>query len=164
MYGISKLNGELIGDLYFKKHNMNIKSLRFAHLFACNEKNDYMINKFMRQAFNKEKLVLFSKQKAKREFLYAKDAAKALLHSIEARDVFGTFNIGSGEALTNQEVAENINIAFNNHGNLIIEEKIENIIESSYMNNIKASEKLGFKASYSFSEAMQEIYEEMSNV
>jgi UDP-glucose 4-epimerase len=164
MYGISKLNGELIGDLYLKKYNMHIKSLRFAHLFGCNEKNEYMINKFMRQAFNREKLILFSKQTARREFLYAKDAAEALLYAIEAKDIFGTFNIGSGEALTNQEVAEKINIAFNNHGNLIIEEKNERLIEPSYMNNLKAYEELGFKANYSFLEAMQEIYEEMLNV
>lgn len=35
MYGISKLASEAIGNIYSRKYDMYIKSLRFAHLFGA---------------------------------------------------------------------------------------------------------------------------------
>ncbi len=164
LYGISKLDCEHLGNIYARQYGMRIKNLRFAHLFGCNEQNDYMINRFMRFAYAGEPLVLYSKSKAKREFLYAKDAAHALLLSAEAETLAGTYNIGSGEALTNREVAEFINTAFHNKGNLKIGDRDEAPLESSYMLSEKAYQDLGFKARYSFNEAMMDIYREMRDV
>src|SRR5699024_4529954 len=112
MYGVSKLTNEHIGNIYSTKRNMYIKNLRLAHLFGFNEKNNYMINRFFRQAFHREQLVLNAKSVAKREFLYAKDSAKAILCALKQKSISGTFNIGSGEALTNYEVANKINKVF----------------------------------------------------
>lgn len=161
VYGISKLSGELVGDLYNRECDMRIKNLRFAHLFGCNEPNDYMINKFMRQAFNKEELVLYSKDNVKREFLYTKDAAYAILCAVRKEELIGTFNIGSGETLTNYEVAFSINHSFHNEGNLSIKSKEENGKNSSYMDNEKTEMELGYLPKYSFYKAMIDIYKEM---
>ena len=114
MYGVSKFSCELIGNIYNKKYNMNIKNLRLAHLYGFNEKNNYMINKFMRQAFNNQPLKLNSLG-VKREFLYAKDAASAIVMAISKSDIFGTYNVGSEESLNNYEVANSINNIFENY-------------------------------------------------
>jgi UDP-glucose 4-epimerase len=168
VYGISKLCSEHIGNLYTRNNRLKVKNLRFPPIYGAISEdanmNMRMINRFMLQAFHKETLVLYSKQPAKREFLYAKDAAKALLCAIEAKDLSGTFNTGSGEVLTNLEIAELINEAFDNNGNLQLENRNEKVLESSYMNSSKAATILGFRANYSFFEAMSEIYGEMSNV
>lgn len=161
IYGISKLSGELIGDIYTREYGMKVKNLRFAHLFGCNEPNDYMINKFMRQAFNKEELVLYSKDNIKREFLYTKDAALAILCSIKKEESSGSFNIGSGEKLTNYEVAVAINRAFQNEGNLYIKSNEVSTKHCSFMKKLKSEEELEFLPKYSFEEAMIDIYKEM---
>lgn len=164
MYGISKLCGELIGNLYNEKYMMKVKNLRFAHLFGRNEKNDYMINKFIRQAYNKEKIMIYSVQNARREFLYAKDAARAVLCALLQKDKHGTYNIGGNDILTNIEVAEKINKAFKNNGNIAFDNRAEELLDCSYMNKSKAEIELNFKQKYSFYEAMVEIYGEMINV
>ncbi len=164
MYGISKLDCEYIGGIYSERYGLRIKNLRLAHLYGCNEQNNYMINVFMRQAFKKETLKLFSEDCARREFLYAKDASHALLCAVESESEYGTFNIGSEEFLTNREVAETINEAFGNRNNLSVEIKEDKPLKASYMKSGKAAKMLGFKARYSFLEAMIDIYGEMADV
>ncbi|WGG45415.1 NAD(P)-dependent oxidoreductase [Rossellomorea sp. DA94] len=159
MYGISKLSNEYIGNIYSKKRSLNIKNLRFAHLYGFNEKNNYMINRFFRQAFHEEQLILNTKSVAKREFLYAKDAAKAIMCALKQNSVSGTFNIGSGEAFTNFEVAERINSAFGNDNNLLVKNHdAEEGVQSSYMDSSEARRVLNFSPSYTFTEALAEIY------
>lgn len=168
MYGISKVCSEHLGSLYTRQYDLKVKNLRFPPLFGIINERDKMetrmISKFMLQAILKETLVLFSRSNAQREFLYAKDAAQAILSAVEAKAIQGTFNVGSGEALTNQEVAERINRAFHNEGNLRIEDREAKLEESSYMTSEKAIIQLGFKAKYCLYEAMEDIHKEMQYV
>ena len=162
MYGISKLTCEMIGNLYNQKYGMAIKNMRLAHLYGPGEKNNYMINLFFRQAYNKQELKLNTQSTAKREFLYVKDAARAIIKALENENLAGTFNIGSGDALTNQEVAEKINTIFCNQNKLdIINPNGEDNSVSSYMDNSMSERKLDFKAVYSFEEALNEIFSEL---
>ena len=155
MYGVSKLSIESIGKIYSKKYSMYIKSLRFAHLFGYGEDNKYMINVFMDKAFNKEVLNV-NDVKGKREFLYVKDAAKAIELAL-FKEISGIFNIGSNDILTNLEVAKNINKAFNNEDNINIFSNGENM-DSSYMNLNKAKTNLAYENEYNFYEALLDIY------
>lgn len=159
MYGVSKLACEYIGNIYTSKRDLCIKNLRFAHLYGFNEKNNYMINRFFRQAFNNEQLILDTKSVSKREFLYTKDAAKAISCALRQGHISGTFNIGSEEAFTNYEVAEIINNIFENKDNLLVRKPEEKeLIRPSYMSSSKAKEELDFISDYTFVEAIEEIY------
>ena len=159
MYGVSKLSNESIGNIYSAKKGLNIKNLRFAHLFGFNEKNNYMINRFFRQAFHHEQLVINGRSVAKREFLYAKDAAKAVICALKKNELSGTYNIGNGEAFTNYEIAELINKVFKNEGNLLVKNPNEDEgIHSSYMDSSKSKADLMFIPDYTFSTALDEIY------
>ncbi|MBT2616772.1 MULTISPECIES: NAD(P)-dependent oxidoreductase [unclassified Bacillus (in: firmicutes)] len=165
MYGVSKLTNENIGNIFSNKKGLNIKNLRLAHLYGFNEKNNYMINRFFRQAFHHEQLVLNAKSVAKREFLYGKDAAKAIFCSLKQSSISGTFNVGSGDALTNFEVADTINDQFGNRGNLLVmDNKANEGIDSSFMDSSKAKTKLDFSPDYTFSAAINEIYTMMKGL
>lgn len=162
MYGVSKLTCEAIGNLYNMKYGLAVKNLRLAHLYGPSERNNYMINLFFRRAFNKQQLVLHTKSTAKREFLYIKDAAAAILAALLQRNVTGTFNIGSSDALTNEQVAEKINHVFGNNENLLVENpSMEDSIHSSFMSHDKSKTVLNFIPKYSFEEALIEILEDL---
>lgn len=159
MYGIGKMACEYLGNIYSSKKKLQIKNLRFAHIYGFNEKNNYMINRFFRQAFRKEELSLNAKSVARREFIYAKDAAKAVVCALNTGNNSETFNIGSGEAYTNFEVAEMINEAFRNQNNLLVKDhNADEGIHSSYMDSSKAKDILGFTPDYSFQSALVEIH------
>lgn len=165
MYGIAKHTIEMLGLHYNRNKNMNIKNLRFAHLFGPNEKNNYMINLFFRLAYNKEKLSLNTSSSAEREFLYVEDAVSAIVAAINAQDKKGTFHIGSGINLTNEEVAKSINEIFDNEGNLeVLDPDAPDASKPSYMDSSLAKRELEFIAEYDFEKALREIYKKMEEV
>lgn len=141
-YGISKLSTEKLAHIYNRK-GMDIKCLRFAHLYGPNERNNYMVNLLQRKAFLGEE-VQVTDDEAKREFLYVEDAAYAIRLALEHPEESGVFNIGSGEALTNREVAEKICQAYQAEAPKVV--PAQNPLRPSYMDSKKALEKLGFQA------------------
>lgn len=164
MYGISKFTNECIGNIYSKNYDINIKNLRIAHVYGFNEKNNYMINKFMRLAYKGNILELNNPAQAKREFVYAKDVARAIHLALLFEDS-GTFNIGSGDFLTNEDVANSINKIFGNNNEIRVNNpnQKETICES-YMNITKAASVLGYSPIYSFEDALVEIYSQMKEL
>lgn len=160
MYGLSKVIGEQIGLQYNAKYGMKIKNFRFAHIYGANENNNYMINVFFKKAFSKEQIIVNSKGIAKREFLYAKDAASAILTGLSKSDLEGTFNIGSNDYLTNQEVGEIICSVMSPDMRVIVGCELETI-HSSFMCNKNAMEKMGYFPKYTLKRATEEIQKQM---
>lgn len=159
VYGVIKQACESLGEYYNSNFNFNIKNLRLAHLFGYNEDNDYMINKFIKQSFAREILSVNACLNGKREFLYAKDAAKAIVKSIGLKEMRGIFNIGSNEALTNLEIAQYINEVFNNPTRMKVE--YGGNLHSSYMSSELSKNILNYSPQYNFKDAMREIYNQL---
>ncbi|WP_459129368.1 NAD-dependent epimerase/dehydratase family protein [Guggenheimella bovis] len=149
-YGVSKRLSEMLLEL----EDFQTICLRFGHIFGANEENDYMINRFLRQSYNHEKLILFGEETAKREMLYVKDAVRAILLSL-TYEGSGIFNIGSGNNLTNKEIAVTINEVMDNPR--LAEQKGQGTLKSSFMDSTKAKDILGYTPKYSFKEAVEDI-------
>lgn len=160
MYGLYKLTCEQLGELFNRSHGLKVKNLRLAHLYGANENNNYMINKFFRQAYRHEQLFVNCESIARREMMYTKDAARAIRFALEHMDVSGVFNVGSGEALTNEEIAKTICSVMSPEMTVLVGKEKENIL-SSYMDSQNAEKVLGFKAQYHLLEAVKEIMIDM---
>ena len=160
LYGVQKLTCEQLGRIYGIRHGLKVKNLRFAHLYGANEQNNYMINIFFRKAFAHEQLQVFAKNSARRQMLYAKDAARAVLAALQQPSLDGEFNIACPDALTNAEIAETICRVFSPENEVLYGDRTENT-DSSYMDGTKASECLHFEPQYTFEDAVKEIYSDM---
>ena len=93
--------------------------------------------------------------------MYTKDAARAICLALEHVDLSGVFNIGSGEALTNEEIAKTICFVMSPEMTVLVGNEKENIF-SSYMDSQYAEKKIGFRAHYSLLDAVKEIMRDMS--
>lgn len=153
-YGLSKLVCEYLCDRY-NNYGINSVILRCAHVLGLEDKG-YMLSKFLNGAAKKETLRVIGKSVAKREFIYVKDVARAILWSYLRSDLCGVFNLGTGNSLTNLELALEINRAFSNDNNIEYQSDKNEGIVSSYMNGNKLRE-AGFSPSYSISEAIKDI-------
>lgn len=160
LYGVYKLTCEQFCQIYGARDGLCIKNLRFAHLYGANEQNNYMINVFFRQAFAGQPLQVFTKNSARRQMLYVKDAARAIVAALDKPSLRGTFNIASRDALTNAEIAETICRVFTPDLMVQYGDK-EEITPSSYMDGAKARALLAFEPRYSFEEAVKEIRDDM---
>lgn len=163
-YGINKMTTEKVSELYGQKYNIEVINLRLSHLYGANEKNNYMINIFMRKAFKDFDIEIHNECMVKREFLYAKDAANAILCAINS-EVSGTFNIVGKEMMSNLEVAEKIILGMNSKSHIVrCNENIVDDILPSYMDGELALEKLKFKPKFTFIESINEIKIEMEKL
>lgn len=164
-YGLSKLISEEISRINLKNSKTKLLILRLAHVYGANEQNNYMINLFMRKAFNKKTILVTEVNGNRREFIYVKDVVKAILLACtyNQKKEHSVFNIGTNDVLTNQEVAKIVTQSFESE-NLIIEpQKYEFVNKNSYMSHEKAKELLNYAPVYNMETAMKEIYSIMKD-
>ncbi|WP_412518613.1 NAD-dependent epimerase/dehydratase family protein [Staphylococcus simulans] len=165
LYGLNKLYIEQLAAYYRKHYQLDVVCLRFSHLYGALEQNNYMINYFMRLALLGKPLTVMGESDVSREFLYAKDAATAIWQAAQHPDVSLIQNIKGSETLTNLEVAQHINQAFDNSAGIERQdEDVPDYFEPSYMDGTRAQEEIDFVPRYRFIDALQEIYQEMEGL
>ncbi len=163
-YGLSKLAADKLGQYYSNKHNINCKSLRFAQIFGIDVRNNKihtsLFRNFINQARNNNSQPVHRKGKSKKEYIYVKDAANAILMSLENPQKKGIFNIGLGENKTVLELAILINKIFENEGNgyrFLYDryvKKEENLLDIS-----KSERMLGFSPEWTIKKALLDMKE-----
>lgn len=154
-YGLSKITGEHLCQLY------GHKDLDFT-IFRCGivlgiTKNNRMTDIFIQKAAAGEPITVKGKSIARRDFVYLKDVVGALCWGVmEDQSHNQIYNLGSGEAHTNLEVAEATNLAFGNEGNLIYQDDCAEGLEDSRMDSSKL-ESAGFRCNYNLASALKDI-------
>lgn len=159
IYGLSKLVSEELCRLVLKGTSTKLVVLRLAHVYGANEKNNYMINLFIRKAYNKQIIHVTNVTMNKREFIYVKDVANAIISACIANfdEEYTVMNAGTNDILTNQQVAKIINDSFDNAQLIVDPISHRRPLEQSYMKCEKIKQLTGFDPSYDMSAAMKDI-------
>lgn len=120
-YGVLKYAAERLGAGMSADSRIPFTALRVGHLYGANEENQYMVNLFMSAARRGKALHLRTPSVARRDFVYAGDAAVAFRLVLEARES-GVFNVGSGSPATNEEMAHHIVEGFRSTSSVVIDD------------------------------------------
>lgn len=157
-YGLSKIAGEYLCGLYSRK-GLSYTIFRCGIVLGITN-NNRMTDVFIRNAAERKPLTIRGKSLAKRDFIYLKDVVDGLCWGVfEERNVNQIYNLGSGNAYTNLQVAEEINHVFGNNGNLIYLEDCSEGIEDSRMDSSKLRD-AGFQCKYNLTNALNDIRKE----
>ena len=155
-YGLSKAVSEKVIKIGLEQTKIHFYNLRLAHVFGANEKNNYMIN-----------LSIYNHNENRREMVYIKDVVRAISNCISDTTLASsgiTLNIGSGEALTNYEIACKISKVFNTKEPIIESVSVDTRKNSSLMNG-DFSENLGlYSPKFKFEEAIRDVKEIMEDM
>ncbi len=134
-YGITKLDGEFYLDVYRENFGLNTTSLRYFNVFGPRQdpKSQYAaaIPIFVNKAIKNEPIVVYGDGEQTRDFVYVKDVVQANYLAVTNLSVSGVFNVGTGQAISINDIAK-----------LIIEEtgsKSEIIYEKERLGDIKHS-------------------------
>jgi len=150
MYGITKANSERYINYYNKYFGINTVILRYANVVADIKYYGYkgfvplMVDKMM----NNEEIGLYNCGQSKRQYIFIDNIVEANMLAIENNMISGeTFNITvDEEPIKLLEVCDYIYNKLGKRINYtIFPEKEFGDIDSIYMDNSKAKEKLGFK-------------------
>lgn len=108
-YSLSKKVGEELMKLYNDLYGLSTISLRYFNVYGPRhqEEGQYatVIAIFMRQLRNREKLTIVGDGEQRRDFTFVGDVVRANLLAAFNREATGTYNVGTGENYSINEVA-----------------------------------------------------------
>ena len=162
VYALGKLQSELTAD-YFNRRGLAIKTLRLAQVLGPGERAGSMIATFLEQAQQKKTLRVSVTDGIIREYIYVKDVASAIYAALQRPDLAGIFNVGSGETCTVSGLAQMVNAAFENEGNLELAAPLTDIREYSLMDSQRFQAAFGWQPQWSIAAALADVRETWQN-
>jgi UDP-glucose 4-epimerase len=101
LYGVTKLAGERLMDLFSDNHGIATISLRFGNVFGVGLFTNYdtVIPKFVRMGLNREDLTVYGDGSSTRDYVHVEDIARALFLALESKGKGSeVYNVG-GETM-----------------------------------------------------------------
>lgn len=90
LYGISKYSGELLCEYYNRNYGTNIKILRLSQVIG-DDKNGYLISTYTENAASGKPLAVYGESVGKRDYIYVKDACRAIWLSLQKYALCGAY-------------------------------------------------------------------------
>ena len=157
VYGCTKY----VGELYIKQYGNPYIILRYAHLYGKEKRHHGLIGGFL-DRINRGLAPTLHGGKQSNDFTYVKDVARANYLAITAPwdKWHQAYNIGTGEELTAEEAGKLVCKAAKYKGKVEITEQRTVDPERFVYNTKKAETMLGFKAEYTFSKGLEDMFYE----
>lgn len=104
-YGITKLTGEHLCNVYLKSYNIPIVILRFFTVYGPRQRPDMAFHRFIVQILKREPITIFGDGTQSRDFTYISDCVEGIYPIVNKEGLIGqTINIGGKERATVNEV------------------------------------------------------------
>ena len=106
-YGITKLTGEHLCNVYLKTHHVPVISVRFFTVYGPRQRPDMAFHRFILQILQNQPLTIFGDGTQSRDFTYISDCVDGLFNLSYRDNAIGeTFNFGGKERASVNEVIE----------------------------------------------------------
>jgi GDP-L-fucose synthase len=171
-YALAKLAGIMMCKHFRKQWNFNAITVMPCNLYGPNDKYDLshahvmaaMVNKFVTaKETSQESITLWGDGSARREFLYADDAADAAILCMNNYEDSEPINIASGEEVSLAQLANMIKTATGYSGNIIWDSTKPTGTLAKGLDITKIT-KLGWKSQYSLSRGIPLVVEQFKNL
>lgn len=108
-YGASKLAGEKLCLAYAKLYELEAVALRYFNVYGVNQRYDAygnVIPIFAHRIFHNQPIVIFGDGEQTRDFINVRDVVLANYRAGMNHGISGAFNLGSGDRITINRLAE----------------------------------------------------------
>lgn len=158
-YGLSKLTSEQLLTLWGGKTGVRTTSLRLAASYGHGERISAVLMKFADAAWRRQVLTVRGNGRIGIDQIYVRDVVRAFAAALAPDAPDGVFNVGAGRVFTLLEMAETVNAAFGNDGNLRIEDPRDGPAPAPHMSIEAARQGLGWKPEFSLERALRDFCE-----
>ena len=155
-YGLSKLASEQLLTLWGGKTGVRTTSLRLAASYGYGERVSAVLMKFADAAWRRHTLTVRGNGRIGIDQIYVRDVVRAFVAALAPG---GVFNVGAGRVFSLLEMAEAVNAAFGNDGDLRIEDPQDGPAPAPHMSIEAARQGLGWKPEFSLERALRDFYE-----
>jgi len=160
-YSASKAAADLLGQSFFKTHNVPLITIRMCNVFGPRQHKEKLIPKSIHNLIHNKKIPVYGSGNQSREWMYARDVFRAIKYIIEDGVVGEIYNISSRHEENNINVVKKIISFFHTNGDSVcaddIIEHVEDRKAHDFMYSIDSSKinKLGWYPTYDFDEALK---------
>ncbi len=170
-YAIAKIAGIKMCESYNRQYGTNFISVMPTNLYGPNDNFNLetshvlpaLIRKFHEaKAENRSHVVLWGTGKVSREFLYVDDLADAAVYLMNTYDSSGIVNIGAGEDLTIQELANIVKEVVGYKGEIVYDTTKPDGTPRKLLDTSKLNS-LGWKAKTSLKQGIELTYDWWKN-
>jgi len=107
IYGLTKVSGEDMIELFYRRTKITTVIGRFFNVYGPNDTIPYLIPTIVKQLKSGKRNIELGNLTPKRDFIHASDIVNAIYTLMEKfEEGFGVFNIGTGEEYSVKEVIE----------------------------------------------------------
>ena len=159
-YAATKIAGEAFVQAYGNLYGYRPVILRLFNVYGPRQSKAYagVITEFVKRATLGEPPIIFGDGEQTRDFVHVKDVTRAIIKALDSDNASGIYNVGSGVAVTINDLAHLIL-------KLAGKENVEPIhgpprpgdIKHSQANINRAKKELGYSPSVSLEEGIREI-------
>jgi len=159
IYASSKLCGEVLCESFAKTYELDVSIVRLFSIYGPKSPDHLVTSKIISQLLAK-KIIKLGNLKAKRDFLYIKDAISAISLVLKKTKGFDTFNVGTGESHSITDLLKTITKISKMKPKIELDKSIlrKNDIPDIIADS-KKIRKLGWKPKTNFNEGLRQTYE-----
>lgn len=158
-YGVSKVCVETLVNFYCQTYGMNIITYRMGEVCGI-DLNRGMLNPFwnvvLKNAVGKQPIPIYGTGVSKRDLIYVKDVTRALVRGVQSENV-GIYNIGSGNLVTNLEIAQMFCDVFENEAGIKYYPEKEEWGTTLCLCVEKVRNEMGYEIDYTLNEIVKDI-------
>ena len=105
-YGVTKLAGEHLGNLYFANHGVQTVSLRYFTVYGPRQRPDMALQRFLTAARDGTGITVYGDGEQTRDFTFVSDIVAANMAAAAQGRAGSVYNIGGGSRVTLNHVLE----------------------------------------------------------
>ena len=157
VYGAAKAFAENMGRLRQLSGGMRVKSLRVAQVLGWGETRG-VVHTFLERLQTDEPLSIWgSGKEIKREYIYVRDVASAIICAARHSDLYGEYNVGTGEALDVLSIAGCLVDRWQKGAKIEVhpDQKVEEV--TYCMDCFKICKEMNWKAKWTIQDALSEM-------
>ncbi|MEM0335665.1 MAG: NAD-dependent epimerase/dehydratase family protein [Thermofilum sp.] len=158
-YGLSKLMGEQVLEVFSKVYGLSYLTLRLFNVYGPGQSAAYagVIAKFVERAARGLPPVIFGDGSQTRDFVHVRDVARAVLAALERGLRNEVLNVASGKPTSILELAKLVTRLAGLELEPVYDRPRPGDVKHSYADIAKARERLGFQPLVSLEEGVREL-------
>jgi len=169
IYGLSKITGEKLCEIYSSYYGLKIRILRFSNVYtSVKDHMDRVIPKFILRALNNKDLYINGSGEEQFDFTYISDTINGVWGCIKeiekSKNPLNDFNLSIGTPVSLKQLAETIIQKTESKSDIRFNESRNYDVNHFYASPDKAMKFLGFKPTISIEEGIELAIQELKEL
>ncbi len=158
-YGVTKLSGEGLCELYRYNFGIDVVSLRYFTVYGPRQRPDMAFSRFLSSAITGGRIEIFGDGTQTRDFTFISDAVEANMLAMDYRGDQSIFNIGGGSRSSILKVLDIIRGISGSELEVDFIEKARGDVTDTWADTSRAEKELGFRPRIDLKEGLRREFE-----